>query len=252
VSTAAEAESAKALREYKALLARSRVVERQLTDASSRIGALEAKVSSGANRELEMAQRVQQVQAMLDQTTVELRTLRERRSDDASLIAAQESRINELSARLTEQRDAIERDKKLLAAGRDIRDLMGARNLHIIDVFDVDSRGNTRRPYGRAFYTEGKSLIFYAFDLTSKRPSRTSHSFQVWGYREPARQSVQNLGILYVDDKTQNRWVLNFDDPDVLAQIDAVFVTVEPAGGSSQPTGHKLLYAYLNGQPNHP
>jgi hypothetical protein len=31
-----------------------------------------------------------------------------------------------------------------------------------------------------------------------------------------------------------------------------VFVTVEPPGGSPKPTGQKLLYAYLNGQPNHP
>jgi hypothetical protein len=55
-----------------------------------------------------------------------------------------------------------------------------------------------------------------------------------------------------VDDQKQNRWVLKFDDPRTLAEIDSVFVTVEPAGGSAKPTGNKLLYAYLLANPNHP
>ena len=144
------------------------------------------------------------------------------------------------------------RERELLASGREIRDLMGARNLHIIDVFDVDGTGKSAKAFGRVFYTEGKSLIFYAFDLTSRRHPRADHAFQAWGYRDPAPQSARSLGIFYADDKTQNRWVLKFDDPQVLAEIDSVYVTVEPPGGSPKPTGQKLLYAYLNGQPNHP
>jgi len=37
-----------------------------------------------------------------------------------------------------------------------------------------------------------------------------------------------------------------------LEQIDAVFVTVEPAGGSRKPSGKPLLFAYLKVDPNHP
>ena len=38
-----------------------------------------------------------------------------------------------------------------------------------------------------------------------------------------------------------------------LAQIDAVFVTVEPRGGSKKPSGKPFLYAYLRKAPlNHP
>jgi len=46
--------------------------------------------------------------------------------------------------------------------------------------------------------------------------------------------------------------VLKFEEPRILAEIDSVFVTVEPPGGSARPTGHKLLYAYLKANPNHP
>jgi anti-sigma-K factor RskA len=47
--------------------------------------------------------------------------------------------------------------------------------------------------------------------------------------------------------------MLKTDDPDVLAQINAVIVTVEPKGGSTKPTGKPLLEAYLHSlPPNHP
>jgi hypothetical protein len=38
----------------------------------------------------------------------------------------------------------------------------------------------------------------------------------------------------------------------MLAQIDAVFVTVEPNGASHQPSGKSLLFADLLINPNHP
>jgi len=63
---------------------------------------------------------------------------------------------------------------------------------------------------------------------------------------------AMNLGIFYVDNTTHKRWVLKFDDPKSLDQIDAVFVTVEPKGGSRKPSGKQLLFAYLRVEPNHP
>jgi hypothetical protein len=181
----------------------------------------------------------------------ELETSRASQTQSEARLAIQQDRIRELSEKLDAQTMIVERERRLLAAGKEIRDLMGARNLHIIDVFDVDGNGATRGRFGRVFYTEGKSLIFYAFELGTERMS-AYHSFQAWGWREPARQTVQSLGIFNADDTSQSRWVLKFDDPAVLAQIDSVFVTVEPAGGSRRPTGEKLLSAYLNGQANHP
>ena len=167
-------------------------------------------------------------------------------------MAAQGLEIRQLSAKLTEQTETLERERTLLAAGRDIHDLMGARNLHIVDVLDVDSKGKDRRAFGRVFYTEGKSLIFYAFDLGDRSAARRNASFQVWGARGPAQSPAQSLGIFFVDDQKQNRWVLKFEDPRILAEIDSVFVTLERPGGSPRPTGRKFLYAYLKANPNHP
>jgi hypothetical protein len=46
--------------------------------------------------------------------------------------------------------------------------------------------------------------------------------------------------------------VLRLDDPKQLSEIDSVFVTVEPQGGSQKPTGKPFLYALLRREANHP
>jgi hypothetical protein len=137
----------------------------------------------------------------------------------------------------------------LLAAGRDIRDLMTARNLHIIDVHDQDAHGESR-PFGRVFLTEGKRLIFYAYDLDTVKVKNAS--FQAWGQRTDGGKAAVNLGIFYIDDQKQSRWALKVEDPNLLKTIDSVFVTVEPSGGTKKPSGKKLMYAYLRNPINHP
>jgi hypothetical protein len=169
----------------------------------------------------------------------------------AASLVAQQFRVEELSAEIEEQKGIVERERQLTAAARDVRDLMGARNLHIIDVADLDGLGKSKKSFGRVFYTEGKSLIFYAFDL-SQKGSAAKVSFQAWGQNQGSSNSVKNLGVFYIDDQAQKRWVLRVDKPELLRTIESVFVTVEPSPGSDKPSGHKLLYAYLGTQANHP
>ena len=60
-----------------------------------------------------------------------------------------------------------------------------------------------------------------------------------------------NLGILYMDSETNRRWVLRLEDPKQLAEIDAVFVTVEPtAEVKSRPAN--LPVRALRRKANHP
>lgn len=166
---------------------------------------------------------------------------------------ASASRVRELTDKLAEATDALDRERQMLGANRDIRDLIAARNLHIVDVFDTDAKGKTRPAFGRVFFTEGKSLIFYAYDLNEVKLAKATYDFHVWGKKEGPNQQPRNLGIFYSDDNTQKRWVFRLDDPKILNEIDAVFVTVEPPGEKrGRPQGHELMYAYLRAQPNHP
>lgn len=168
-------------------------------------------------------------------------------------LALQESEVRELRKEVDHETEQLRQQEELTARGSDVRDLVVARNLHIIDVHDRDSNGKSQRAFGRIFYTEGKSLIFYAYDLGDAQKVEAKVSFCVWGGRLGSDKPIKSLGILHNDDVREGRWVLTFDDPQVLAEIDSVFVTVEPSRKSiHEPGGKRILFAFLGEKPNHP
>lgn len=170
-------------------------------------------------------------------------------SQQAARMMTLEAKLRDASAALEEKDRMLALDKEFLAHDREIRDLIGARNLYIADIYDVAKNGKTTKPFGRIFYTKDKSLVFYGYDLDKQPGLKQSVAFQAWGSGDD-KQSV-SLGIFY-QDETHKRWVLRFDDTKTLARLNMVFVTAEPQGGSTKPTGKPLLLAYLQVQPNHP
>jgi hypothetical protein len=202
-----------------------------------------------------LASQLQEAEESYKVVQAELTTLRAEHDRVILRTTSLESKVDELSASGRDQERKIRDDEQYLASDRDIRELMGARKLYIADVFDVDSGSRTRKPFGRVFYTQNKSLIFYAFDLDHEPGVRNASAFQVWGQSDAEmgqKNRAMNLGILYMDSESNRRWVLRLDDPKQLAEIDAVFVTVEPNGGSQKPTGKPFLYALLRREANHP
>lgn len=166
-------------------------------------------------------------------------------------IAALESEMANLHVAIEQGDRELAEDDGLLAHDRDIRDLIGARNLYIAEIYDVAKNGETRKPFGRVFYTQDKSLIFYGYDLDQQPGLKTASTFQAWG-RSGSSQHDVSLGVFYQDDASKKRWILKCNDARTLARLDAVFVTVEPKGGSAKPTGKPLLFTYLRLEPNHP
>jgi hypothetical protein len=170
---------------------------------------------------------------------------------DAQAVTLQ-ARVNELTDSIRNKDQQIAQHEEMLEHDRDIRNLVGARDLYIAEIYDVAKTGKTQKPFGRVFYTKGKSLVFYAYDLDQQPGVKLASTFQAWGRKGIDRQHDINLGIFYQDDQIKKRWILKSDDPVTLAQIDAVFVTVEPNGESSKPSGKPLLFTYLRLTPNHP
>jgi hypothetical protein len=194
----------------------------------------------------------QQLQAKID-------ALNQQRDAAARHAALLETKVDELTQAvhdrdqaLDQQQGQISKQRDLLDHDRDIRELMGARDLYIAEVHDVGGNGATDKTYGRVFYTKGKSLVFYAYDLDQEAGLNADTTFQAWGRRGIDKQQALSLGVFYEDNTSKKRWILKFDDPKALASIDAVFVTVEPNGGSHHPSGKELLFAYLRVNPNHP
>jgi hypothetical protein len=175
-----------------------------------------------------------------------------RSSQDTTQSQTLQAQVEELNASLRKKDQGLAQDEELLQHDRDIRNLVGARDLYIAEIYDVAKTGKTQKPFGRVFYTKGKSLVFYAYDLDQQPGVKLASTFQAWGRKGIDQQHDINLGIFYQDDQNKKRWILKSNDPTTLAQIDAVFVTVEPNGESSKPSGKPLLFTYLRLTPNHP
>lgn len=246
-----ERQLAQAGQDYASAIARSQVLDEQLQKTATELAILKEEATR-LKSESPASAKLKETEATLQLASSELQKLQRERSVYASTFGDQQAQIRELMEKLGKQTEGIEQERELTAAGRDIRQLMGARNLHIIDVEDVEESRGLKQPVGRVFYTEGKSLIFYAFDLEKRRKSLEKYSFQAWGQRESKGGPVQSLGVFVNEDQGTSPWVLKYDDPKVLAQIDSVFVTIEPKGGSNRPQGRQLMYAYLRANPNHP
>jgi hypothetical protein len=280
IETAAHTEIAKLSKERELLLASSEDNARKLdllhTEMASRLSDIkrlqieeqslhDSLQKSEATKNQTVSERdallgqLGQMRSNLDRSQADL-ALRERdlevlgqqRVGEAQRATQLEARVNQLEELLKDRDDAIDRQQDLLSYDRDIRDLMGARDLYVAEVFDIGHNGKTKKPFGRVFFTKGKSLIFYAYDLDQQPGLHDASSFQAWGRRGPDSSKSASLGILYLDNSTHKRWVVKSDDPKLIQQIDAVFVTIEPKGGSQKPTGKQLLFAYLRVEPNHP
>jgi hypothetical protein len=241
-------------------------LRRQLARQSAEISAmkaaqsqLESNLRAGdasrqdlSQQKTDLSQKLESAQNHSSLLEQKLDSLARQSAQDAARAKASEAKVDDFARQLQEQQSALAQRDELLSHDRDIREVMGARDLYIAEIYDVAGTGETRKPYGRVFYTRGKSLIFYAYDLDQQTELKRASTFQAWGRRGPDRQQAINLGVFYEDNGTKKRWILKCDDPKTLAQIDAVFVTIEPNGGSHKPSSKPLLFAYLKINPNHP
>jgi hypothetical protein len=257
-----DATTARLAEQDKAIAALRREIGLKLSE-NSKLQATESEqqaalaTSAKTNSQLldEHARVVEQAKASQEALTTSeqrLKHLEQERSEDIVHAASLETKVAEMSRSLAEQKQMNGDLQELLAKDRDIRELMGARDLYITEVRDVLTTGETRKAFGRLFYTKGKSLVFYAYDLNDLPGLKRASTFQVWGNRGPDRNQALKLGIFYEDNASKKRWVMKVNDKKTLDQIDAVFVTIEPPGGSNKPSGMPLMYAYLKVNANHP
>jgi len=181
----------------------------------------------------------------------ELELAQQKQTETEAILVAQEQAAQEANAKFAKANADLQRERDLVSARSEIGDLISARNLHIVDVHDAEPGGKRQRAFGRVFYVEGQSLVFYAYDLAANHPERKV-VFHVWGETAGVKETTHSMGILHSDNPSQARWVLTFDDPKILKRINAVYITAEHGTPpKDDPQGRKLLYAFL-GSPNHP
>jgi hypothetical protein len=247
-----QAEIVKKQAELEKLRAELRTLEESSNEIAAAKNNSDEQVQSVSQERDTLNKKLGEAQEAYQSIQAEVGGLKAERDQATMRLVALQKQVDVLVAENRDQHRKLDNQDQYLSADRDIRDLMGARQLYIADVFDVSSDSRTRKPYGRVFYTKGKSLIFYAFDLDRQPGLKNASTFQVWGKNESAQDRPVNLGVLFVDNEANRRWALRCDDPEQLAEIDAVFVTVEPNAHGNKPTGKPFLYASLRKEPNHP
>lgn len=205
---------------------------------------LERSTSETAQLLDELENRDKQLCAAAD----EIARINQLRATDLASLEAQRARIKEVSDQVRIADATVDMERQLSAGGQDIRRLLMSRQLHVVDVRDTDENGKPTTSFARVFLTEGKSLMFFAFDLNGPRAPSPKARYQVWGEQLGKKDSVRSLGFLTIDEKTQSRWVLEVNNPSALNSVNAVFVTVSTPANTGN--GPRELYAYL-GAPNH-
>jgi hypothetical protein len=240
-------------RDLAALAAKLNYDKEKLTAAQGANAVLQARLASAEATDGGLRQDLSARDTQVAQIRGELERFQVLKDTDALAFKVEETELNSLREQVAKLDMKLRESEQLSAAANQARDLIVARHLHIVDVDDTDENGTQQRPFGRIFYTEGRKLVFYAYDLSDPRKLNAKINFHVWGSKEGLNKPVKSLGIFHSDDATAGRWVLQFDDSTVLAQINCIFVTAESSKKTvTQPSGRQLLFASLGKTVNHP
>src|SRR5262249_30010211 len=128
------------------------VLEQELAALRAERARLEAALqqTQGENKNLqgttaEMKQQVTLLTTQLQATRTtqakaeaQLQQAKTERASDQTALEAQNREIVSLNEKLQQQSSQKEREQDVVAAETKLRELVGARNLHIVDVYDTD------------------------------------------------------------------------------------------------------------------
>jgi hypothetical protein len=219
-------------------------------------------IAAAQHREAELTARVAALENANTGRGSELAQLRQdlesvRSERDASQNVATLARI-ELADRSTELKRVsaqLSNATRFIATLSEAQDLIEGRDVHVWTAHYADENGKQQQAYARILYEEGRKLVFYAFDLPDRSTVDTQLSFIVWGEKSGTHSPKKNLGTLHIDDSQKGRWKLRFEDPNVLAQIDRVFVTAEVSSSNTvgtEPKGQRMISSSLKIKTDNP
>jgi hypothetical protein len=196
--------------------------------------------------EARLLQEIQARDRQLADASDEIRRINQLRVVDRSELDAQRGRVREVFDQLRVATATLDVERQLAQAGKDILQLMLARQLRVVDVRDTDGDGRPGAAFARVFVAEGSSIRIFAFDLNDAAGG--APRYQVWGQQVGSGAAARNLGSLAIDDRAQNRWTLSVEGG-VVKEINSVYVTAAPRAGGTE--GPRMLYAFLGQAASH-
>ena len=123
----------------------------QLTQTQTDLNDKEADRIRLAQQSADLSHQLELARANLESDQQKLDSLGNQNSLDNAHAAALEGKVGQLTTSLSERDEEVAREQELLDHDRDIRELMGSRDLYIAEVYDVAKTGDTQKPFGRVF-----------------------------------------------------------------------------------------------------
>ena len=103
-------------------------------------------------------------------------------------------KLDDRDAKLTEASASLDRERQMLSQGREIRDIMGARDLHIVDVVDRDSKGpREKSPLVAHSIRKASRSFFMPSTMPAKGTTDGKFVYAAWG-KQQQQQSQQHCG----------------------------------------------------------
>jgi hypothetical protein len=140
-------------------------LERQKSSLENELAERNADLERSSQQRVDFERQLSLAQSNAQSLQDKLSLIATRPSQDTTQSQTLQAQVEELNASLRKKDQDLAQDGELLQHDHDIRNLVGARDLYIAEIYDVAKTGKTQKPFGRVFYTKGKSLVFYAYDL---------------------------------------------------------------------------------------
>jgi hypothetical protein len=141
--------------------------------------------------------------------------------------------ILELEAAAGQYKAIIDRQERALA---DNLRLLSALSTPAAHLFLMKGSQAAATCIAYALVVENSKIVLIASNLPTLEGQK---QFQLWVERTEDPKIVSGGVFSATDD---NRGLLEFDDPSLISHISLIAVTDEPRGGSSAPSGTKLLF----------
>src|SRR5437660_4833604 len=97
----------------------------------AQLSATNAQLASAKKESFDKQASLEQMTSELSQLKTDLEKLGNNHALDVASSIEQQAKINDLSEQLAQQRQAVQQEQQLSAAAGEVRQMMGARNLHI-------------------------------------------------------------------------------------------------------------------------
>lgn len=198
-------------------------------------GQLEAQHVSG---ELDLlTQKLASTQLALEtqvKRTAELEQALQSSGNHVNLALVKQLRQQLLQSQATanQYKTIIDRGRQQSADNQRLVDALSKPGVHVLPFKSAEASADAA---AYAFLIENSRLVLTASGLPKLTEDR---QFQLWVVRKQDPKFV-SAGVFSADEN--NRALIDFDAGSVLTGLSLLEITEEPQGGSSEPTGPKLL-----------